>query len=365
MVSFIATCVPGLEEIASKEVRRLTGAKARLLHAGAIRFRGKLSDVFILNYCSRTLHRLILRLSAGKFKDLEEIHRKVKQMDLEGLVAPEQSFAVIAERVGRHNFTSIELAATIGRAIIENFLASQGKRLKVNLRDPDVIFRCEVRDDRFWIGIDTTGESLHRRWYRKFAGKAPLKSTIASSMVMLSGFKEGEHLLDPFCGVGTIPIEAALLAQRITPNRNRSFAFERLAFLDLTYFEALKRSCKAKERKLKGKIEGVDLAKEAIERARANAKAAGVRIRFRKGDATRIKLSCDRLVTDLPFGIRTSPRGLRELYQKFFSNLARHEFKRAVFLTTRWRWVFEDWGEVKRVYEIDHGGIRAKILVVD
>ena len=364
-VDYVATCNAGLEEIASREVRRLIGSKPKKLHEGAIAFRGKPRDMFLLNYCSRSLHRIILCLWKGRFSDLGDIYRKIRKLELSEYIAQNQSFAVVAERLGEHDFTSVDLAATVGKAIIDSYRASKGVRLKVNLDSPDVCFRCEARENHFWMGIDTTGESLHKRWYRKFSGKAPVKSTIAASMIMLSEFRYGETLLDPFCGVGTIPIEAALLAQRKAPNQNRSFAFENLEFLDLDYFEALKQRLRARERKLKGKIEGIDIASDAIEQARANARAAGVRIRFRRGDATRIGLSCDRLVSDLPFGIRTSPHNLRELYAKFFSNLARSEVKRAVLLTTRWKWVFEDWGEVKQVYEVDHGGIRAKILVLE
>ncbi len=367
-MQFLATCNPGLEGVAKREVKKLVNRKAQKLYEGALIFKGKHADMFRLNYLSRTLHRVMILLSHGSFRDLFDLYKQIKKVDFARYISSEQSFAIRASRVGEHDFTSIDVARFVGQAVIDGFKEAAGKRLKVNLDNPDVIFRAYVRDWNYFFALDTTGEnSLHKRWYRVAKVHAPLKSTIAASMIMLSGFKQNEYLLDPFCGCATIPIEACLFAKNSPPNQNRGFAFEKFVFLDMERWEKFKEKVKEKEKNFTGKIVGVDIKPGAIFASRDNLKKAGLEncVEIRRGDAREIDLSCDRLVTDLPYGIRTSPKGLSELYKKFFKNLKKAQFKRAVIITTRKDLIKKHCKfEIKREIKVKYGDLLAHVFVL-
>jgi len=131
-------------------------------------------------------------------------------VDFAELMGRDQSFGVEAERYGDHPFTSVDVASAVGRAVIESCLASEGWRPRVDLKSPDVQLYALVRDDEFLLGINLTGPSLHKRFYRVADVRSTLPPTLAFLMVLRSGWEPSGCLLDPFCGSGTIPIEAAL-----------------------------------------------------------------------------------------------------------------------------------------------------------
>ncbi len=365
-MKFLATCNPGLEDISIKEVEELAGRKAKVHHKGAIEFEGKEDDIYKLNYLSRSLHRVILLLEEGSFEKLEDIYSETKKIDFSSLIYPTQSFAIRPERIGRHNFTSVDIGKVAGQAVIDSYKDSKGVRLKVDLDNPHVIIRVEVRENNFWIGIDTTGEdSLHKRWYRKFSSVAPLKSTIVYCMLRLAEIEKNESLIDPMCGCGTIPIEAFLYLNNIPPNQQRNFAFTRLFFLDKQKFVELIRKCRSQEEKSELKVFGCDIKRSEVEKAMNNAKIAEAKINFSQCDATKCNLNYDKIVVDLPYGIRTKKKDLEKTYNGFFENLKENDWKMLVFITAKERenlipkWNFE------KTLDVNYGDLDARIFVIN
>jgi len=361
MMKFLATLNPGVEEVAIREIEELVGAKANILHKGAVVFEAKEEAIFKLNFLARSLHRIILLLEHSTFEKLDDLYELTKKIDFTNYIYPTQTFAIRAERIGRHNFTSIDVARVTGQAVIDSYKESKGVRLKVNLDNPNIILRVQVYKDQFWIGLDTTGEnSLHKRWYRKYKHPAPLKSTLAYSMIRLADFDpEKESLIDPCCGSGTIPIEAALWALDIPPSKNRTdFDFLKFFWLDKEKFLEMRRKHREKEMDLK--IFGSDLNEKWVKIARKNAEEAGVQINFFKSDATQQQLNYDKIVVDLPFGVRTSSKGLEEFYKKFFENLRKWNWREVVCITTRPELIDM---RTEREYEVDYGDLKAKILI--
>ncbi|MEM1575452.1 MAG: tRNA (guanine(6)-N2)-methyltransferase [Nitrososphaerota archaeon] len=356
---FLATCNPGLEEIAIKEVEELIGIKAKFFHPGAIIFDSEEKAIFKLNFLSRSLHRIILLFHFSEFIDLNDIYSKTVNLDLTDFIHFNQSFAIRAERFGKHNFTSIDVARVVGQAIIDNYLKNKNHRLKVNLDNPDIEIRCEVRNSLFWIGIDTTGESLHKRWYRIIGHKAPLKSTIAYSMVRLSNWKINESLCDPMCGIGTIPIEAAIWANNIPIGKFRKFNFEKFNFINredyINFIE--KHQCKNESLC----ITGIDISMKSINGAKKNAEKAGVKINFINGDSTKIPLEYDHIITDLPYGIRTKRKNLKELYRDFFNHVYKYNWKSLVVITAKPEFIPSI--EPVKVFNVEYGNICAKIFL--
>lgn len=206
--SFIATTNQGLEDIVAEEINESFQIKA-YPGIGLVKFEGEFDLIYKVNLKCRTIHKLILLLHETKFKDLNDLYKEVKSIDFSEYIKRDHSFAVRTERIGLHNFTSIDASAIIGKAIIDSYKEIKGIRLKVNLDNPDIEFYCRIKHNEFLIGINTTGESLHKRGYRVYNHPASLKTTLACSMIKISEWKGREILLDPMCGGGTIPIETA------------------------------------------------------------------------------------------------------------------------------------------------------------
>jgi len=355
---FFATCNKGLEEIAINEVKNLIGSKAEKFRGGMIKFEGKAEDIFILNYYSKTLHKIYFVILEDNFNNLNEIYQKIKSIDFSQFIYPTQSFAIVPTRIGNHDFTSLDIAKVAGQAVIDSYLESKGIRLKVNLDNPNISVIVNVINDYFFVALDTTGNSLHKRWYRKFSHISPIKSTVAASMIILSEFNENYSLIDPFCGVGTIPIEAYHLVNKV-PNLNRDFEFERFYFLDRSKWLKIKED-KGQRKKLK--ICGSDINSKYVEFAKENSKEAFADIDFFVEDALNIDYSnFDFVITDMPFGIRKKYENLEELYKNFIDKVLNSGIKKFIILTAKWKLV-EIFVEINKKYYVDYGSLTAAIL---
>jgi tRNA (guanine6-N2)-methyltransferase len=335
MPDYFATTTPGLEDVSCAEVTELLGVDSARHKPGMIAFSADLDAVFLLNYTARSLHRIYLALTQGPLAELADTGALTRALRLGGFIDPTQSFGVRPERHGVHDFTSLDVGREVGQAVIDTYQAETGARLRVDLDRPDVIIRAEVRDAHCWVGIDTTGDmSLHHRGYREYGHPAPLRPTIAYALLRLAGWTPDQSLLDPFCGSGTIPIEAALWAGRI-PNWFRDdYAFHRLAFLDHARFAELKAEIDAKARVPDVRAFGCEVARNHVRGAAQTAERAGVNVDFFRGDATEIPLWYDCLVTNPPYGLRIATKRITaNLYRNFAANLERWEWRRAIMLT--------------------------------
>jgi len=328
--AFAATTVYGFEDLAALEVEQLLGVKAET-SIGKLFFKAPLSAIYKLNIEARLLHKVILLLWRGEVCSLEEIYKAARQVDYASFIAPKQSFAVRADRFGTHPFTSMDIAAAVGQAVIDSYRSSTGVRLKVNLDNPDVEILCQLRDRDFFLGINTTGESLHKRNYRVYNHPAALTTTIATALVKLSGWSERHLLLDPMCGGGTILIEAALLARRTPPGKFRkSYAYFKLVFTSLEEHQAFLKNALKKIQQREVPLLGIDKNAEYLQGARANASSAEVSdtIDLIVADSTRLdsflKVQPEVVVVNPPYGRRYySPRVLRKLYPLFARALSR------------------------------------------
>jgi tRNA (guanine6-N2)-methyltransferase len=364
-MELLLTTERGIESVAAQEVRELIRRRASVAGEGRLRVRGDARDILTLNYCSNSLHRVVLLLLESDFSTLDELYRAVKGIAFHEYLSPEQSFAVKASRMGEHDFTSLDVARVAGQAVIDSYAEARGVRLKVNLDSPDVVVRVEVRQSKCYVGIDTTGESLHRRGYRVYQHPAPLKPSISYALVRIAEWSAEESLLDPFCGSGTICIEAARYAWRM-PNllRRESFLFWKLKFLPLEEFREMLAEAEARVRKRELSIRGCDISPKHVAGARQNAERAGVAVSFFTCDATRVSLDCDKLVTNLPYGLRIGSRyKIARLYKKFERHLlASDSWRRAVILTGA-----PEFFETEPAQRIDimYGSLPTAILVFD
>ena len=344
MLNVMATLPPGLEEEACKELRRFNVKiqEVRRLR-GRIFFECHESEVVRLNYWSRCLERIVVLLLRCEVESLEEIYRRVRGVEFSRWIDSKQSFAIRASRIGSHPYTSMDIAREAGRAVIDSYLSSKGVRLRVDLDEPDVIVRVYQVKNELIVGIDTTGDwALHKRGYRVYDHPAALNPCIASAMIIASNWKPSYSLIDPMCGGGTIPIEAALKGLNIPPAR---FRRKPLALSKLKVFQTYLEAFSAEEFCPDGPmldIWGLDISPKHVAGAVQNSKAAGVdkAIKFLVGDVARLKKIFDRgfdfSIVNPPYGLRSSsPRALTRLYNGLASSMAKLLEKRLVTITHR------------------------------
>lgn len=226
----------------------------------------------------------------------------------------------------------MDVSRVMSQAVIDSYAGVRGKRLKVNLDAPDVEVYCLVRDDEFLMGVNMTGDSLHKRRYRIYNHPTALKPTIASAMLKIGGWALAKTLLDPMCGGATIPIEAALEAKRIAPGKWRNdFVFLKLKFCNREEFERLRAEVLAEELNKPEKlpiIYAMEKFAKHMQGGIENAKKAGVyeTINFKIGDAAKAEdypdINFDLAVVNPPYGLRANPKeGVRKLYERFLQTL--------------------------------------------
>lgn len=320
-----ATTIMGLEDVAAKECEEIIGVKAEP-DVGKIFFQADEKQIIKLNLASRNLHKIFITLVRTQAETLEDVYKAAREVDYTRFIKADQSFAVKGERHSKDKpFTSMDMAASVGRAVIESFRERAGVRLKVNLDKPDVQLYSLIRDSEFLLGLNTTGKSLHRRFYRVFHHRAALQPSIAASMIKLSEWRREELLLDPMCGGGTIPIEAALIALRIPPGIRRAseLALRKLKFIDDAEFrEVLEELEGGMDLQFSPKIVGADASPKSIEGALANAEKAGVSkaVRLLVGDVFKLKEwmkdAADHVIMNPPYGVRMGVKRILEFYEK-------------------------------------------------
>lgn len=284
----ILTCPPGFEDIVVKElVENINESRATIRPYG---IKGRVlaevpNDAINLVMGMRSIHHVILYIDSFNIESsrssLNMIYNNLKSIDFSPYLDSSKSFRITTERIGSHDYTSIDIQRVAGQAIVDSYNS------KVDLKGYDVEIRVDVIDNVCLVGICLTKDSLHKRGYRIFEHPAALKPTIAYSMIRLACLKEGDKLVDPMCGGGTIPIEAAC------------YMYGRI------------------------KIYGFDVNPRFIEGAKINARTAGVShlITFDKVDCKKLsnKISeVDKIVTNPPFGIRMEPKQpISNLYKGF------------------------------------------------
>lgn len=338
----VFTTNPGIEDVAADELEAKLSAEIVEVRRGygrvlAVVDRGQLDLIEHL----KSVHRPIILLREAEVCSSRECLRKVYEAvynsGVEEYVTPWTAFAVRAERVGSHEFTSLDVARVAGDAVIDVVREKYGVRPPVDLDYPAVIVSVEVIESRVSVGIDLGGDiSWHRRGYRVYDHPAALKPTLAYAMIVLSGARDGDKILDPMCGGGTIAIEAALL-----------FENSKIYCLDMN------------PRHIRGAVE--------------NAAAAGVasRVEFIVGDARRLSeyvRDVDVIVSNPPYGIRLgSPREVRQLYRDFIAEAVKVASKSITVITTEHQYVrrlFEENGwNVVHERRVAHGNLYPHILV--
>jgi putative N6-adenine-specific DNA methylase len=338
-----AITAPGLESIALGELKKL-GLKGKA-EIGGVSFRGEAETMYAANLWLRTASRIILRIASFHASTFHELERRARQVPWANFLQADTAVRVRVTCRKSRLYHSDAVAQRIVEAIARVAPGARATNDDAQQADPDndeagddsteapaQLFIVRIVDDQCEISADTSGALLHRRGYRLQVGKAPLRETLAAAMLLASGWKAAESLVDPLCGSGTILIEAALMARGIAPGLHRKFAFMDWPDFSGEKWKQVVGSGEGSPVAIgsRARIIGADRDAGAIEAAARNAERAGV-----DGDirlAVRpMSVSLDELqnlarpgwvLTNPPYGVRVGDtEGLRNLYAKLGSTV--------------------------------------------
>ncbi len=324
--SLIATCGGGAEEALELEMRE-AGLEPVDRANGMVRFRGGEREMVEANLRLRCASRILIPIVAGEVRGYDDLYRLARRARWARIVAPRLTIAVSAFTRGAELSDSRLAALKVKDAIVDSQRRS-GKRSSVNRRRPDVPVSVHIARGFATVSLDSSGDPLHERGYRIEAGEAPLRETVAAAMLRIAGWDRSRQLVDPFCGAGTIAIEAALLAADVAPGAIRGrFAFNRWPWITPRAADDRLHALGAAGGAHPVTITARDRDPRMIEIARRNARRAGVEsaIAFEVADA----LHSDPpdgsgiVVTNPPYGERTAISSAREFYGAFGDRLKR------------------------------------------
>lgn len=316
-----ATCPRGLESILADELKAL-GAGDTELTAGGVGFKGDWSVVYRANMHSYLATRILLRVSAGKYKTEDDIYQGVLAVYWQRWFEPSRTISVkvVAQNSPLKSLNFITLKIKDG--ICDRFREETGQRPSVQTVEPDIRIRAFLTKDRYTLYLDTSGEALYKRGMRKQAGLAPINENLAAGILKLSGWQPGEALYDPMCGSGTFLMEAALMSLNRAPGLGRSFSFEKFSRLDFKTWQHIKEQAQRDCKPITAlPIYGSDVLGHSLRDADTNLKAAGLReaVTLSKVDILDMEAPAETgvMVMNPPYGVRLGAEAeLAEMYPR-------------------------------------------------
>ncbi len=331
-LNYIAPCIFGTESVAADEFRRM-GIENVTAENGRVLFSGGLNALARANINSRFCERILINLGQFKATTFTELFDGVKALPFEDFIGKDDAFPVTGSTLNSALHSLPDCQSIIKKAVVERL------KLKYNVSwfcetGPEYKIKFTILKDNVTVMIDTSGEGLHKRGYRRNSGEAPLKETLAASMCDIARIFPDTALYDPFCGSGTILIEAALMATKRAPGLNRFFAAERFGFIDPKIWrEERTRAQDLILHNVAFKATGFDIDPASVELTLQNAKKAGVEkyVKAAVGDIKDFKIPSGRtlLITNPPYGERLlDVKSAQKLYSVMGEKFLRGEGKK-------------------------------------
>ena len=321
-------CLLGLEGPIADELKRLDIADVAAEN-GRVYFSGGDAELARANICLRIGERVLIELGCFEARSFDELFEGTKALPWEAMLPSDAAFPVKGYSLNSTLFSVSDCQKIIKKAVVERLKSVYGLEW---FPESGALYQIQfsIMKDRVSLCIDTSGEGLHKRGYRPAHNAAPLKETMAAAMVKFSRYRGRDDFCDPFCGSGTIPIEAALIAKNRAPGLNRSFTAQRWQSIPPRVWQDEREA--AREREFNGdyRIVGSDIDPKALEIARENARRAGVDdvVRFEQADAMQFDRQTERgvIVTNPPYGERIMEKQEAErLYRAFGAAYAKTE----------------------------------------
>ena len=324
-----APCHFGLESVLKREIMNL-GYEITEVVDGRVSFKGDALAIARCNVFLRTTERVMLKVGSFKAITFDELFEKTKALPWENFIPKDGKFWVKkASSIKSKLFSPSDIQSIVKKAIVDR-LSGKYNILRFPEDGSEYPIRITILKDEVTVGIDTSGESLHKRGYRKLTVKAPITETLAAALISLTPWKKDRILIDPFCGSGTIPIEAAMIGLGIAPGMRRDFqAMSWDNILPKTLFTQAKREAENLiDRNTKLSIQGYDLDSSALDAARGNLALAGLEgnIHFQQRDMRDISSAKKYgfIITNPPYGERLEEKAaMPQLYKEMGEAFAR------------------------------------------
>lgn len=330
--NYFATVARGLEDIAAKELENLGAIDIRTDFTG-VHFKGDLALLYRVNLWSRVIFRVLMPIYEIKSYNAEQLYRNVYKLDWEEYLQTQDTFAVVCtggnKNLNHTHFTALQ----IKNAIVDRQRKKIGKRSNTNLENPDVLINAHIEGDRCILSLDSSGSSLHRRSYRPAMGIAPLKETLAAAILEIAEWKPNIPFLDPLCGSGILPIEAALKSLNIAPGLYRKqFGFQTWKDFDRALWEKILTEAKESQlSELLAPILGSDRDSDILQQACINTQSCGIEkhIQLTQKDLSEIEAPAKSgmIICNPPYGKRIGD--IQELggFYKLLGDIFKQRFK--------------------------------------
>lgn len=336
----IAPCHFGLEAVLKREIIEL-GYEISEVEDGRVSFYGDAQAVCQANIFLRTAERVLLKAGSFRAVTFEELFDQTKALPWEEYIPKNGKFWVAkAASVKSKLFSPSDIQSIMKKAIVKRLQ----ERYHIEWFPEDGAsypIRVFLKKDIVTVGIDTSGVSLHKRGYREIAGKAPITETLAAALIMLTPWKKDRILVDPFCGSGTFPIEAAMMAAQIAPGMNRTFVSEDWTNLlaKKHWYDAVEEANDLILDNIDVDIQGYDIDPSVIKTARRNAREAGVEhlIHFQERDVKELRhpKKYGFVITNPPYGERLEDKkDLPALYRTFGESFRKLDSWSAYMITS-------------------------------
>lgn len=317
--TIIATSTFGLESVVAGELRRL-GYNDLTIENGKVTFSGDPEDIARCNIWLRTADRILIKAADFEARDFEELFQGARCVRWGDLIPLDGRMHVAGRSVSSKLFSVKDCQSIVKKAVIE---AMKGRYGIEQFPETGPLYKIEIaiRKDVATLTVDTTGHGLHKRGYREETGEAPLRENLAAALVLLSRWRPDRVLADPFCGSGTIPIEAAMIGKNIAPGLKRSFSSESWPQIPQLLWDRVRREARNRINGLQFRVLASDNDFKVLKKARENAGNAGVGdlIAFQKlsFEEFRSRKKYGFIICNPPYGERMGDKeAIEKLYKK-------------------------------------------------
>lgn len=318
---FTAKTFHGPEKILASELKKIGAQNIKILKR-AVAFTGNIELMYRANYEIRTALNILQKITEFTADSSEELYEKTKQIKWDTYINLKETFSVdktVYSNIHKHSqFAALKTKD----AVVDFYTEKYKERPSVNIKNPDKKINLHIKGNKCTLSIDTSGEALFKRGYRREAGPAPLNEVLAAGIVMMTDYKNIDYFYDPMCGSGTILIEAARIFMNIPPQYNRKkFAFQKFSNYDYQLWNKVKREAdKLINKEIELKIIGTDINEEIVRIAKKNISEAGLRnyIKIFAKDFINTKFENTKglIVTNPPYDERIKSLDINKLYKE-------------------------------------------------
>lgn len=347
-VTLIATAAMGLESVVANEVKQL-GYQVEVEN-GRVRFSAPVSAIPRCNLWLRTADRVKLLVGEFTAKTFDELFEATKALPWEQFISEDGKFPVSGKSIKSTLYSVPDCQAITKKAIAERLKLKYG--LASKMPETGALYKVEValHKDKALLTIDTSGAGLHKRGYRVGQGDAPLKETMAAALVMLTNWKPEYTLIDPFCGSGTIPIEAALIGQNIAPGFNREFASEQWTFIkDSDWEKAFEEAEDKAKYDQRLDIIGSDIDHKMVKVSNDNAREAGLSdiLSWKQMQAKDLSIRKENgyIITNPPYGERIGDKAAASAIYKDLGEVMHNHPAWSVYILTAFEGLEKVYGQ--------------------